>query len=231
MQWIKEFLIACVIILAFFASWAISVQIGDLPWVFGYGHEWLAVGIGLLLAAVGAAGYFLLPDNFKLIGAGVGLGAVIGVFFPLTLLVVSWFENVRNFWGCLGVWFVYVIIEGVAMALFVCAVKNLIFSVFRLDFLVTLLSLVVGVTAFFAGIWIVVAAFNLSTWVGIGVLISLCGGFAGSGAPAISSEEFMVSDGRGGYHFTVGTSAGGYKIDTDGNTLRRRSDGTYEKIH
>lgn len=115
------------------------------------------------------------------------------------------------------------------LAVFTAAAKNLLFSVLRFDFVITLVSFAAFVTAFFASGSIVIAAFDISPMVGIGLFVGMGGGAAGFGAPNIESEQFIVSDGHGIYHFLVGKSAESFRIDTYGNTLRERSDGNYEK--
>lgn len=232
MQWIKEFLIACGVVVAFACSWIVAVQIGDFPWdIHAAGNEWLSAGLGILLVGIGVAGFFLLPEPFKIVGGAIGLGAAIGVILPISIALETLFEHVRGFWPCLGVWFIYMIIASAGVGAGVMAAKNILYSLLRFDFVVTVFAFPIFVTGFYTAIGVFVAALEISTFMGIMLLLAFVGGASGIQAPAISSGEVLPLDDNGNFHFAITEDGAGHIIDTDGNTLRQRADGNYEKLH
>lgn len=231
MQWFKDFLISCVVVLSFVISWLISVQIGNFFWTFHDGYEWYAVVLAIIITIIGCIIVKFAPENYRIIGAGIALGAIIGLIFSLSRAIILLFEDTNGFWPCFGVWLIFTLMMAYAIGGVTYGVRSIINSVTRFDFTMTLVSFALFISCFYTAVFIFITSVQISPLIAIGLILGLTGGAAGYSAPTVNSDDYIVSDGHGGYHFVTGPNGAGHLIGTDGNTLRKRPDGTYEQIN
>lgn len=209
-------------------TWAVTMGCGPftgLRVVSSMGGN-LLFGLSVLL--VTGLGYlFVKNGNVKSVLAGMAFGSLCGTFTAFCLWLGEIIaESHGGFW--IGVLFWFICLIGVAACCsgMVVAVKNAIFSAIRLDFFLVLICIIIGVSAFFSVMSLLINSFQYHVLVGIGVILGMVGGGAtGFSAPAADSPVAMGSDGN--MHFISSRTSDNEIIDTDGNRLRQMPDGTY----
>ncbi|WP_300300777.1 hypothetical protein [uncultured Muribaculum sp.] len=225
MDYLKSLGIAFGAIALMFLFWAFALGGGPFYGLRPFHGDGAHLLFSLGLLAVAGGIFALVKDSYPVVGMGMVFGAACGAATALAV----WFgsavlEDARGFWVCLLLWFVCVFIFGAACGAFSYAVKSMIVAVFRLDFLTVLLGLIVGVSAFFMGMAVLVGAFQCHVLMGIGVLLGISGGVAGIKGEALSSD--VVMDEVGNMHFVSSRNGDSSITTTDGERMRMMPDGT-----
>jgi len=224
MEWIKQFLISLVGVGCFIAAWLVSCGIGDFFWRMH--STWYQVLLALVIALIGVA-ICNIKTSVNYVGLGFIAGAVIGAFLPLYQGIEGWFDGVRNFLPCLGVCILYMFMFVFAGAAFTAGLKNAFFSLVRLDFLTTLLSVAVSIIGFYCALSIIVSAVEISAWMLFGIFIGLSGAYGGLKMPSVSIDDAVVYDGNGNMRFVASNISSDRVQTTDGEVLRKHADGNY----
>lgn len=226
MNYLKSLLICLIGISVIFAFWVFSMGVGFRPFSHA-GQFFLSLGLtatALLAMAVIERKF----ENWAILGYGLVAASVAGLITSLSALSVTWIGDARGgFWLGAGFAILGIIIVGACSACFGMAVKNLVFGLFRLDFVIVLISFMVGVSAFYSGISVLYGCFEYNAACGVCVLVGLTGNATLVAGPTFSGGEII--DHYGNVHYVSSRNADRSVTTTDGKRMRQMPDGNYKE--
>ena len=232
MNYLKSLVVCLAGIAVIFAFWAFSMGIGPMhalrPFHSDTGQFFFSLG----LMAIAGLAFMVIEQkyaNWTILGWGLVVATAAGVVTSLAILIGDWISNSRGgFWAGAGYAFLGIIVVGTCSACFGTALKNLVLGLFRLDFVIVLLSFIVGVSAFFCGMGILSACFMFHPACGIMVFVGLTGNVTAIAGPTISGGEIV--DGYGNVHYEISKNADGSVTTTNGERMRQMPDGNYKEF-
>lgn len=210
----------------FLLSWGVTFGYGPVIWLRIIQSDGGNLIFGLALILVGGLGYMFTQNGFlKALLAGIAIGAVIGTFTQLMLLIGTAIGDSRGgFWLGVLYWFICTVGVAAAMAAFAACAKTAVFSLMRLDFFMTLITAVILMSVFYAGFSLFAGAMQYHPACGIAVLVGLAGGAAARKAPVYNNPVVLGTDGN--IHFVVDRVDADTLVDSYGNRLKDNHDGT-----
>lgn len=230
----KQFFYCYLNLLAIAAAWVLSFGYGpfhpfavsnDAGTQFGF-----AIGLTIALGLACALSTKFFPKYTATLGlscAASGLGSLMSL---MAMLLVETRSSHIGFGDGVMIFLVVTPIFAVLSAAFVASVKNIIFALFRGDFITVLFGLMIGFTAGMLAICLFALTAQLSIVITILMLLGLAGSAGGVKSETFDSSNYVAYDRNGNMHFVSSQITPSRITDTDGNTLRQNADNTWEKI-